>query len=74
MEIVGSNRARKGNNGEEAVFIASSKNPSFEDVAVTGNSGSIYYLNEGGDDLAPTEGWSDRSQNCLNDMRIVGNT
>src|SRR5438309_5773794 len=34
----------------------------------------IYYLNECGDDLAPTEGWSDRSQNCLNDMRIVGNT
>jgi len=58
----------------EAVFIASSKNPTFEDVAVTGNSGSIYYLNECGDDLAPTEGWSDRSQNCLNDMRIVGNT
>jgi hypothetical protein len=27
-----------------------------------------------GDDLAPTEGWSDRSQNCLHDMRIVGNT
>ena len=24
--------------------------------------------------LAPTEGWSDRSQNCLHDMRIVGNT
>jgi len=34
----------------------------------------IYYLNECGNDLAPTEGWSDRSQNCLNDMRIVGNT
>jgi len=31
-------------------------------------------FNECGDYLAPTEGWSDRSQNCLNDMRIVGNT
>jgi hypothetical protein len=37
-------------------------------------SKAIYYLNECGDNLAPTEGWSDRSQNCLNDMRIVGNT
>ena len=26
------------------------------------------------DDLAPIEGWSYRSQNCLHDMRIVGNT
>ena len=31
-------------------------------------------LNECGDDLVPTEGWGDRSQNCLHDMRIVGNT
>jgi hypothetical protein len=23
--------------------------------------------------LAPTESWSDRGQNCLHDMRIVGN-
>ena len=28
----------------------------------------------GRDDLVPAEGWSDRSQNCLHDMRIVGNT
>ena len=27
-----------------------------------------------GDDLSPTERWGDRSQNCLHDMRIVGNT
>jgi hypothetical protein len=27
-----------------------------------------------GDDLVPTEGWGDRSQNCLHDVRIVGNT
>jgi hypothetical protein len=31
-------------------------------------------LNECGDDLVPTEGWGDRSQNCLHDVRIVGNT
>jgi hypothetical protein len=24
--------------------------------------------------LVPTEGWGDRSQNCLHDVRIVGNT
>jgi hypothetical protein len=24
--------------------------------------------------LAPTESWSDRSQNCLHDMGIVGDT
>ena len=34
----------------------------------------INCLNECGDDLAPTEGWSDRRQNCLLDMCIVGNT
>jgi|HubBroStandDraft_4_1064222.scaffolds.fasta_scaffold68016_3 hypothetical protein len=27
-----------------------------------------------GGDSAPTESWSDGSQNCLHDMRIVGNT
>jgi hypothetical protein len=27
-----------------------------------------------GGDSAPAEGWSDGSQNCLHDMRIVGNT
>jgi hypothetical protein len=27
-----------------------------------------------GGDSAPTECWSDGSQNCLHDMRIVGNT
>jgi hypothetical protein len=27
-----------------------------------------------GGNSAPTEGWSDGSQNCLHDMRIVGNT
>src|ERR1700678_1038970 len=27
-----------------------------------------------GDDLTPTESWSDSSQNCLHDMGIVGNT
>jgi len=27
-----------------------------------------------GGDLAPTEGWSHGSQNCLHDMRIVGDT
>jgi hypothetical protein len=31
-------------------------------------------LDERGDDLAPTEGRSDRCENCLHDMRIVGNT
>jgi hypothetical protein len=31
-------------------------------------------LNECGDDLVPTEGWGDRSQNCLHDVRIIGNT
>jgi hypothetical protein len=35
-------------------------------------TGSCLY--ECGDDLVPTEGWGDRSQNCLHDMRIVGNT
>ena len=24
--------------------------------------------------LAPTEGWSEGSQNCLHDMRVVGDT
>jgi hypothetical protein len=76
--IVGGNRGFKPGLQRQyrlgAVFIASPKNPSIEDAAVTGNSGCIYYLNECGDDLAPTEGWSDRSQNCLNDVRIVGKT
>jgi hypothetical protein len=31
-------------------------------------------LNECGENLVPTEGWGDRSQNCLHDVRIVGNT
>ena len=31
-------------------------------------------LNECGDDLVPTEGWGDRSQNCLHHVRIIGNT
>jgi hypothetical protein len=31
-------------------------------------------LNECGYDLAPTEGWGDRSQNCLHDVRIIGDT
>jgi hypothetical protein len=31
-------------------------------------------LNESGDDLVPTEGWGDRSQNRLHDVRIIGNT
>jgi hypothetical protein len=31
-------------------------------------------LNECGDNLVPTEGWGDRSQNCLHHVRIVGNT
>jgi hypothetical protein len=34
----------------------------------------INRLNECCDDSVPTEGWGDRSQNCLHDMRIVGNT
>ena len=25
-------------------------------------------------DLVPTEPWGDRSQNCLHDVRIIGNT
>jgi hypothetical protein len=31
-------------------------------------------LNERGDDLVPTEGWGDRSQNCLHDVRVIGDT
>ena len=31
-------------------------------------------LLECGDDLVPTEGWSDRSQNCLHDVRVIGDT
>ena len=31
-------------------------------------------LNECGDDLVPTEGWGDRSQNCLHDVRVIGDT
>jgi hypothetical protein len=31
-------------------------------------------LNECGENLVPTERWGDRSQNCLHDVRIVGNT
>jgi hypothetical protein len=27
-----------------------------------------------GDDLMPTEGWGDRSQNCLHDVRVIGDT
>jgi hypothetical protein len=34
----------------------------------------ITWPNKYGGDSAPTEGWSDGSQNCLHDMRIVGNT
>jgi hypothetical protein len=36
---------------------------------IAGNS-----LNECGDDLVPTEGWGDRSQNCLHDVRVIGDT
>src|SRR4029077_11777989 len=53
---------------------SSSKKPSIEDAAVRGNSGSIYYLNECGDDLVPTEGWGNRSQYCLHDVRVIGDT
>jgi hypothetical protein len=42
--------------------------------ASRGNPEVIDCLNERCDDLVPTEGWGDRSQNCLHDMRIVGNT
>jgi len=42
VEIVGSNRACKGNNGEGADFNASSKNRSIEDAAVTWNFGVRY--------------------------------
>jgi len=31
-------------------------------------------LLECGENLAPTERWGDRTQNCLHDVRIVGNT
>jgi len=31
-------------------------------------------LNECGENLVPTEGWGDRSQNCLHDVRVIGNT
>src|ERR1700730_5892196 len=31
-------------------------------------------LNECGDALLPTEGWGDRSQNCLHDVRVIGDT
>src|ERR1700675_662753 len=31
-------------------------------------------LNECGDDLVPTEGWGDRSQNCLHNVRVIGDT
>jgi len=31
-------------------------------------------LNECGDDLVATEGWGDRSQNCLHDVRVIGDT
>jgi len=31
-------------------------------------------LNERGHDLVPTEGWGDRSQNCLHDVRVIGDT
>jgi hypothetical protein len=31
-------------------------------------------LLECGENLVPTERWGDRSQNCLHDVRIVGNT
>ena len=31
-------------------------------------------LNEYGDDLVPTEGWGDRSQNCLHDVRVISDT
>jgi hypothetical protein len=31
-------------------------------------------LNGVGDDLSPTEGWSDCGENCLHDVHIVGNT
>jgi hypothetical protein len=31
-------------------------------------------LNECGADLVATEGWGDRSQNCLHDVRVIGDT
>jgi hypothetical protein len=31
-------------------------------------------LLEWGENLVPTERWGDRTQNCLHDVRIVGNT
>jgi hypothetical protein len=33
----------------------------------------INSLNKSTGDLPPTENWGDSSQNCLHDMRIVGN-
>jgi hypothetical protein len=38
-----------------------------------GCSEAIICLNEYVGDLTPTESWSDSCQNCLHDMRIVGN-
>src|SRR3984957_11956791 len=34
----------------------------------------INFLNKCDNDLAPTESWGDRSQNCFHDMRVVGNS
>ena len=31
-------------------------------------------LNDCGDDLVPTEGWGDRSQNRLHDVRVIRDT
>ena len=35
---------------------------------------SAKQLLECGENLVPTERWGDRTQNCLHDVRIVGNT
>jgi len=31
-------------------------------------------LNECGENLVPTEGWGDRSQNCLHDVGVIGDS
>jgi len=43
-------------------------------MSPAGFSERINGLNEGMGDLAPMQSWGDSRQNCLHDMRIVGNT
>ena len=57
-----------------ASYWALNTYPAKSDRAPIAEFSSASREQQSGDDLVPTEGWGDRSQNRLHDVRIIGNT